>query len=327
MIKFTARGFEFVCAKKLLCDKWKNNLLKDFVTNSTIQLDKVDDSIYVDINPNNINVIFDYMAFENYKKDIDLCTERDLIYLGLLNENSEEWKLQSLSESINCVDYDYDIAELFFINTRDSKKIILNKSTINLWPNCKFRDIIIGKYSDYLVEKSDNSVTTWLNINYDLCNILLCMLRDGINCYIDIIVKDKYINMVMEDYGIITSLELEIINNRYNRITNLKSPIIINNNKVIYFTEKNRRTETFQEINYHYTRGQDIIIISPFKSIKNLDCSQLWNNIHKTVDYKFIKGWVGRDEYTEKTWTYNIINSDMDILEHFYYRYLMGYID
>src|SRR3989338_4682845 len=225
MIKFTARGFEFICPKKLLCEEWSNSLLKDFVNNTNIILDKIDDSIYIDINPDNINIIFDYLEHQDYKIDIDHCAKRDLIYLGLSEENLEEWKLQPLSETIDDTDYDFNIPELFFINTRDSKKIILNKSTVNLWPNCKFRDIIIGKYSDFLIDKSEHSVSTWLNISYTLCNIYLSMLRDGINCYIDILVKDKYIKNIALNYGIITPYQLEIINKRYDRINKLNQSI------------------------------------------------------------------------------------------------------
>jgi len=153
-------------------------------------------------------------------------------------------------------------------------------------------------------------------------------LRDGINCYIDMLIKDKYIKTIALNYGIITTDQLDIITKRYDRINKIKPPIIINNDKIIYFSEKNKTTQTFEEIDHYFEWGdRKTVIKAPFSSITNQECKILWNAIKMSEKYTFDSGYAGRDEWRHKTWKYNISNTDMDKLENLYYRYLMGYID
>lgn len=329
MINFSARGKKFGCTKEVIQNKWKDCFLKSLVASNNIQIDKYEDSIYIDINPLYLDTVLDYLQYNCICKEIDLVADRDLMYLGLKDINIEPWKLVPLNEQpLNIHAPVNQIPEYCFIITRDNNKVVLNKNTIMGWPNCKFRDIICGNDEDYIVANENNTITISINLNYEMCNLLISIMRDRTGCYLDLIINNNYVNEIVSYYNIINENEKIILNKRYQRMKNKPVDVIINENGLIYFSSKDRETETFEEHHYDFEwNNQKYVKEAPFKIIKNSEFRELWAKILETEKHEKNEGYEGRDYYCDQKWIYNITKYQMDHLEILYYKYLLGFID
>lgn len=328
MITFSARGKKFSCNKQIISTKWKDSLLKNLVVSNYNNIELIDDSIIVDINPNCTEIILDYLEYACTMSSPNYLDIRELTYIGLLENNIETWKLIPLYENEQSCDSNLTIPNIVNIYTRDNKVIILNKDIINNWPICKFKEIICGFHKEYLYKNNGNNLDIMINLNYEICNILISIMRDNINCYLDLLLDNKYLISILEYYGIINRDSIIIFQKRYERVKNLPEGVIIQFDKLTFFSETNRKTNEFVESKHQFDWcNQKESNMAPFKVIKDVQFNILWDQISKTVKYEKKEGYCGRDYYRDEYWKYNINNNDMNLIEHFYYRYLIGYID
>lgn len=206
IIEFSARGTNFSLPKKLL-DKYPETMLSMLDSNVDIPIDKIDDNIYVDINPNSIGPIIDYYNLGKCEVE-DFYTLMDFRYLGLENitnnlpySSKESCKKNDVIVSNNG-ELNTDISKYKYcrIHTADCKIIIISIMSydINNLDVLSSMLLITENNSD----TTDTYVDAWIGMSERIVNIILSIIRDGIISYYRYLTYDHLHNrnIILDEY-------------------------------------------------------------------------------------------------------------------------------
>ena len=343
MISFSARGRIFDIPYNYILENIKEGtLVRNLALLPENMVEKIEGSIFIDINPiyldNILNCTFKKGAISNIDmNDENLC--RELCYISAIDEYEEEWINVSLCNShINNSDTnDNNIItknKIIVINTCDKKKILLPYSVVLLWKDCMLKNIVRGLDNIYLISETYEHINIWIDMNYKMCHQLISIMRDGINVHH----KSLHDNLIKKNilyYGLHSEKELNVLINRVKRMADLSSGkrklLDISGEKMFCFTDEEREKNIYIEFENDWGyRGGGNTNKGPFHIVTDTNFNSFMNNIKdKKLDIKkntkYFSG--GREEYNETIWTYSIDNQDMDIIENYYFQYLMGYVN
>lgn len=203
MIKFSARGEEFSIPKKLL-EKYPDSMLYALIENANnIPTDKVNNCIYLDINSFTIDSIIDYYNLGSVRVS-NIFTAMDLKYLGLNIEHAYcilpcmSRPIIYSKEIVNEIQLPTCMSKYYKIHTSNNKIIIIDISLYNI------KNLNILNSMFYIDEKNDTPM--FLNVHVSatdvIMNVILTILRDGLNWYYEYLTNDKkcYYKMIMDNY-------------------------------------------------------------------------------------------------------------------------------
>lgn len=185
--KFNARGTIFTIPNFLL-KKFPDSLMC-MLSNPKfdIPIDKIDDSIYIDVDPTNIDIIMD--IYNDIEIELNIYQYMDLKYLSLVNSEmiqkfSSEFfgSCTKYNETIRC-DYKY-----CNIHTSDNKIILLNLEFYKICKNSLIKSILFGEKEEYVIKRSSIFIDVWMGNTFSDANKIISILRDGSEHYV------KYIN-------------------------------------------------------------------------------------------------------------------------------------
>ncbi len=214
LVNFSARGTKFQIPRQILENK-PESLLYVLSNDIDIPIDKIDECIYVDVNPIHIKSIIDYYVMDilpNIKKDIFLYM--DLKYLSLIDDFKKDVPEITLNMKFPII-YDtirnHSIVQKWCrIHTIDNNIIIVDLSTFNQNGWNKLSSIIFGFDEKYLIHESEEYLDVWIGIEKEFVNIILSIVRDGLNWYYEFLdtdeeyiyqqLIDKYTNVYDENY-------------------------------------------------------------------------------------------------------------------------------
>lgn len=185
--KFNIRGT--IIEIPLLLLKRKPESLLYMLSNPSFDapIDKINDAIYVDIDPNNIEIIVDcYNNIYLQNDDMNIFQYMDLKYLNLIdnttffdtsmmNTNDQN----SVISDITC-DYKYCI-----IRTFDRKTILLDLTMYKGRNDNIMKSILFGKNEEYVIniDQEKKSVCVWIGMTEIYINKIISIIRDGIEWY------------------------------------------------------------------------------------------------------------------------------------------------
>ncbi len=200
IIKFSARGTEFQIPKILLKNKPKSLLFIMSDADFNVPIDKINNCIYIDVNPLHINFIVEYYVMNVFPDTINqnIYLYMDFKYLGLLNDS------HILPSCVPCyMTYpiinktnlcNIDIKQKYCrIHTIDNHIIISDLSiyaTHNLWND--LLSIMFGQINEFIINKSDEYIDVWIGFSKKIINILLSIMRDGLNWYYCSLNENEY---------------------------------------------------------------------------------------------------------------------------------------
>lgn len=342
MLSFSARGKIFNVPYKYILENINENVLLRIMALMPENMnEKIDNCIFIDINPVYLNDILNFVYKKSkllsdldYENDI-LC--RELCYLSVLDEYEPDWvnftfhKNDLKCDNKNSLNHEND-NKIITITTSDNKTIKLLSSSVDLWKESLFKDIIYGRNEKYIISKIDDNINVWIDINYKICNIIISIMRDGINVYHKLLDKNAIIKKNIIHYGICEQFDLDVLANRIKRMyyfdTQKKrkcNNVDIENERAYCFDKDEYESGKYVEYKNNWRGGSSKI--GPFHTIKNIEFVDFFNRIKKDKMLKVDKTeFVGyRDYYDETTWTYSMDKKEMELIEHYYFKYLMGY--
>lgn len=367
MIKFTARGQQFDIPHSYIIENIKENvLIRNLAFLPENMTGKIDGSIFIDINPVYLHDILNYVYKKGYMANdsiVNNSLRRELCYISAIDEYEPDWMFCPLHEDKNsefdatsiptCDENDMFMLDsmdaIINVNTFDGKKIILPYSVVMLWKDSFFKDIILGANYKYLINKTCEFIDVWIDINYEVCNHLISIMRDGISAHHFLINKDAQFIKYILYYKIYEQLELNMLFNRIKRMTvmdtekkklendhqacynsklKIKYMSVDTVNKTTYcFTDEEKNNEIFEEFKNNWRGGEEKI--GQFHVVKDVHFTRFFDDIKKNrmVKKKNTVFVDTRNSYDETLWTYNISKKEMELIENYYYRYLMGYIN
>lgn len=180
MIKFSARGTEFTLSHKLL-QKYPDSMLCMLADNpNNFSIDKINDHIFVDINPANIDSIIDYYNFGNCDTISNFFAMMDMQYLGLIIENSKynisPCMTHSLVNEKKSVCYN-KYNGFYDIHSANNKVITIHMSSCGNDSLYKFIDSILH------MENKNGDTYFCVNAYDNMVHIILSIIRDGLSMY------------------------------------------------------------------------------------------------------------------------------------------------
>ena len=212
MIKFCARGYKFFIPESLLNNN-PDTLLYN-LNASAKPADMYDDHIMVDIDPKYVNVITDYYHFGKeylYEFHLGIVDDREskffdelicdffgyncenhnydpfliltLQYIGIIRHNNICKSTMNYPIVYEKNKNDNTKSEYKYCNiyTSDNHNIIVH--TDDFWNESKFKKIINGKYEEYIIKKTEDTVHVCIGLDNDSTNKILSIMRDGLNIY------------------------------------------------------------------------------------------------------------------------------------------------
>lgn len=231
LVDFSARGTKFQIPKKIL-ERRPESLLSVLGRDTDIPIDKIDDCIYIDINPIHISYIVDYYIMDilpNMENDIYLYM--DLKYIGLIDDSQINIPKISFNMKYPII---YDRLENYTVNqkwcrihTLDSCIVIIDLSTFNQNGWNKLSSIIFGFEEEFLIGKSDKYIDVWIGLNKKFINIIISIIRDGLNWYFEALMplsQEKYCEFLEEP-------NIHPLNQIVTEQKNIYNAININNKK------------------------------------------------------------------------------------------------
>lgn len=284
---FCARGHNFVIPEFVL-NKYPNTLLYTLST-SSFPLDKFDDHMYIDIDPDYIDIVVDYYYFgkdyvDKFYLNNDIFEHHhflkmDLGYLGIIDNYcmddipTMEYPVIYLKDNIQ-INSNHKYCK---IHTRDNYivTIILNNS----WNNSKMKSILFGMYKEYIIKESSDYIDIWIELDKKYINKILSIMRDGIHFYYRTIytkihtkreVYDK-LKFYLRFYGVIDDNIILQLRNRIERFQRATGDIYITstryyagtkehyfneNNDIILFTDEERKQQKCVISKKSYTKGK-----------------------------------------------------------------------
>lgn len=224
VIKFNSRGTIFSLPKSKL-EKYPHTLLNLLTNNIGIPVDKINEAIYIDVSPLCIKHIINYYNIGKYNTD-DYFVLMDLRYLNLHDEPNKlpfNYALHDYkNEPSNVILNELSKYKYCRIHTADNKIIFVS----------------LGSYDDILIEKLDkmfyvknqdfiDCVDGYVCISEKIMNIILSIMRDGINSYYKYL-ADTTLHTT-KPYGIYPNnyINIDIPNDAY---MNISSNINISDN-------------------------------------------------------------------------------------------------
>ena len=343
MISFSARGKKFDIPYKYILENINESVLLRILSLLPENMnEKIDGSIFIDINPVYLNEILQYI-YKKSKMIPDLNNDNDIVrrelcYLSVINEYEPEWINHSLkenSQTTNNIQSEQEY-KIIIIMTSNGKKIKLCSSSVQLWCESNFKDIICGKNDMHIISKNDDVITVWIDMDYKMCNSIISFLRDGINVHHKFLFMDKHILNNVLHYGICEQQELNTLKNRITRMNELNVPtkkreinirLDFIHERALCFNEDELSSGVFTERSddWRYERTQKKI--PPLHVIQDPEFLLLKKKIKSGMSEK--KEMVHldyRDYYYETTLTYPATKEEMELIEHYYFRYFIGYI-
>lgn len=186
LITFSARGTKIFIPKALL-KKYPDTLLCNICNYDNIPTDKINNEIFIDINPANISTVVKlYHNSEIEEIDINsISLYMDLKYLGFMVEYHKilPYMNDPVNYSTEVETLEINNLEYVNIHTIENDIIIVDINTINNWIDCKFKSIIVGKYTDYIIDQKNDYLDIWIGLNTFKTHYILSILRDGLNWY------------------------------------------------------------------------------------------------------------------------------------------------
>lgn len=210
MIKYSARGTEFTISKKLL-QKYPDSLMSILENNSNnIHKDKLNDCLFIDVNPNSIKYIVEYYNFGTYSNSGNLFITMDLNYLGFnVDSKTSQCVMDPIiyDEQINnekqeCITTWNNIGGIINIRTTNNKIITIYKNHNEHFK--KFIDMITINITDVIIN-------CHIDAPDNITHMILSVIRDGYNIYYEYLSSaldhnvflNKYINVLEdEEYNI-----------------------------------------------------------------------------------------------------------------------------
>ena len=192
IIKFSARGTEFSIPKKML-ENYPESMLY-IISNTCDQMpvDKIDECIYIDVNTFSIDTIIDYYSLRGIMSNYDMYTCMDLKYLGI-NVNT----MNALHIVPDCM-----MVPIIYNEENDANNIL--SKYITRYKYCRLHTsnnriiiIDISSYSNRNIKIFESIIYTdphedtnetlffdaWIGLNDRIVNIIMSILRDGLNMY------------------------------------------------------------------------------------------------------------------------------------------------
>ncbi len=186
LIRFSARGTEFKIPLLQLERRTESMLYMLATTDPNIPIDKINDAIYIDIDPFHINEIAEFYTMNiipNFNKNIYLYM--DFKYLGLTNDDTIVPKCMTIPIiNNNILKMECNIEQKYCkMHTIDNEITIVDLATCNTdnWNN--LLSILYGQDEEYVMEKSEEYINVWIGITKKRLNNLLSIIRDGLNWY------------------------------------------------------------------------------------------------------------------------------------------------
>lgn len=219
LCKFSARGTIFSIPQLLLKRKPESLLYMLSDPKFNISVDKIDDAIYVDVDPSNIEVIVDcYNNMHISDGDMDIFQYMDLKYIGLsnsqlysnnavndniidvnVNQNNIINTNMCQSRELPNVEYNtvkqsknsntyisIDSHKYCTVHTIDNKTILLELSFYHDSQNSLIKSILFGEKEEYLIEPicgGTENIDVWIGMTEIYANKIISILRDGIIYY------------------------------------------------------------------------------------------------------------------------------------------------
>lgn len=207
MIKFNARGKDFYIKERLL-EKYQNSLLyllSNTNMNSNITVSKINDSIYLDINPKYLRYIYDIYNIDSYiDENIDIFAKHDLEYLGF-DVNVNYQIIPTLLHPIISPKKNINDKNQILKNNTNNKYCNVHCAdgvlvTIDLANNylmdTKLGYILYGNDTDSIITITDDYINVMITIDSLLLHNILSIIRDGYHLYhqyiYDTQIKDCY---------------------------------------------------------------------------------------------------------------------------------------
>jgi len=236
MIKFCARGHKFTIHESLL--KNNPNTLLCNIYMSVQPVDMYDDHIFVDIDPQYIDIILDYYRFgKEYIDKFYLNKDENrysthfimtLQYMGITDCGYTGFPVMVyplVYDKKNNEDNSYVESKYKYCNiyTSDNNNIVVHID--NTWIDSKLKRILNGMVQEYVIGISENMVNIWIELDNEYINRILSIMRDGLNIYghiyerINILEHNEKLIFYLRHYGLANdSIEKQLRNriNRYN---------------------------------------------------------------------------------------------------------------
>lgn len=188
--KFSARGIEFIIPNIFLKNHPDSLMCMLGNPKFDIPIDKINDAIFLDIDPCNIELVTDIYNDADILADIDLDIFQymDLKYLNLVNH---ETTAKFVEEKLDCDDQQNNIINSTInngykycnIHTLDSKIILLDLEFYKSCNNSLMKSILFGEKGEYIIGSTEKFVDVWFGNTFVDTNKIISILRDGINYY------------------------------------------------------------------------------------------------------------------------------------------------
>lgn len=188
MMTFNARGTKFSIPKSLL-KRHPDTLLNSVCLYNNIPMDKINDGIFVDIDPSNISMIIDLYHHCDLSelKFRSIFQYMDIKFLGFDVEYDKIFPHMSEPLIYNDPEITQSIDEkIVYINihTSDNNVITIHKYITDGWIECHLKSIILGQIDDYMIGHNENGgIDVWIGLNTFRTHCILSILRDGLNYY------------------------------------------------------------------------------------------------------------------------------------------------
>ena len=201
MIKFSARGEQFSIPNKLL-EKYPESMLYILSNNSDFPIDRLDECIYVDVNPFTIDSIMDYYNLGKVQPS-NIYIAMDMKYLGLDIEHAFNIspcmnRPVIYNETVHDVESSVHSSRFYRIYTTNNKIITMDTSLYNA-KNLNILGSMI--YADEKNDMSSSIKNVYVSVNDTIMNIILTILRDGLNWYYEYLADNKkYFYKLLENY-------------------------------------------------------------------------------------------------------------------------------
>ena len=189
IITFSARGTKFIIPKILL-KKYPDILLNNLCDDIGIPIDKINNSIIIDINPSTISILADLYYYGDATDQLKACSISEYMDLKFLGFDVKYDKLlPHMIEPIICSHNAEETCQSTYklnyvnIHTIDNNIIVVDRNIINSWENCKFKSIICGFHDEYIIDKHDDHIDVSVGLNLFKTHYILSIMRDGLNYY------------------------------------------------------------------------------------------------------------------------------------------------
>lgn len=257
MVNFNVRGTQFNIPVNILQKKPDSLLYMLYATK--LSVDKIDCSIYIDINPEHFCDVINYYNLDMYPDmQNNPYLYMDLNYLGLICDTHKNvscipfYMKQPLK---NC--YNQQIIKQqkkCNIHTIDNEVIVVDLMSYNTTIYCnkdcnEFTKIIFGMKQENIISISEEYIDVWIGVDKKIINNILSIIRDGIYWYYEFLVRhESHYNKIVIKYlfyfGICDIDVQNILINRINIVEEHFRDFVAADGGSYFFSEeeiKNRR--------------------------------------------------------------------------------------